>query len=426
MILDILFYMFIVIGSINVLHFGFYIVGANYYDIVRFKKERSVLKRKKSKQLRPLVSVLIPAHNEEKSIIRCLESVRKNTHRKLEIIVIDDASSDNTRTLVREYIAAHPNRNIRLLYKRKNVGKAEALNHALKKAVHGDLVMTLDADSAIERHSIKNAVAYFEDQSIVGVAANVRVLDSKTILGLLQKFEYMVGYRSKKFFSVTNSEFIIGGVASTYRTDVLKKVGFYDNDILTEDIALSLKVVAQGNKANRIAYAYDVIAMTEGVQTFKALLRQRYRWKMGNLQSIVKHRQLIAKRSKSYSTMLTWYRLPMAFLGEIMLLLEPIVLVYVLYLCLQLMSLSLVIGAYITITLYLLWNIMPDEHMSFKKRLSMAGYAPIMYFIMYIMNVVQIVAIIRCLFHYKQVLRKGAATSTWTSPARSGNQIQFS
>lgn len=426
MVWEILFYLFIIIGTINVIHFGFYIIGANYYDIRRFRNDAETAKHKKKQSIRPLVSILIPAHNEEKSIIRCLESVRKSTHRKLEIIVIDDASTDNTRKLVRDYIALHPNRTIKLLYKRKNVGKAEALNHALKRTARGDLIMTLDADSVIDRHTVKNAIAYFDDSNIVGVAANVRVLDSPTILGLLQKFEYMVGYRSKKFFSVTNSEFIVGGVASTYRAATLKKVGFYDNDILTEDIALSLKVVAEGNKENRIAYGYNVVAMTEGVQTFKSLLRQRYRWKMGNLQSIIKYRQLVAHKSGAYSRMLTWYRLPMAFIGEVMLMFEPLVLAFVIYACLQLGSLSLVIGAYLTITLYLVWNVMPDEHMSIKKKLAMVGYAPVMYFIMYIMNVVQLVAVIRCIVNYKQVLRRQHVTSVWTSPERSGRQAQFS
>ncbi len=62
-----------------------------------------------------MVSVLIPAHNEELGIIRCLDSVRRQTYRKLEIIVVDDASSDNTRKLDRQYIKQHPNRSIRLI-----------------------------------------------------------------------------------------------------------------------------------------------------------------------------------------------------------------------------------------------------------------------------------------------------------------------
>lgn len=418
MFVTILFYIFVIVSAINVIHFGFYLVGANYYDIMRF--HQSIAAKKKSRNKKPIVSILIAAHNEELSIARCLDSVVRSSYRKIEVIVIDDASSDNTRRIIRHYIKEHPKKNIRLRFRRKNGGKGEALNHALRSGVSGSLVMTLDADSLIHKDSIANAVRYFSDPKVVGVAANVRVLDTPTILGLLQKFEYMVAYRSKKFFSVTNSEFIVGGVASTYRTDVLKKVGFYDNDILTEDIALSIKIVAEGNKENRIVYGADVVAMTEGVMTLKALLRQRYRWKMGNLQSILKYRHLLASRNSTYSRMLTWYRMPMAFFGEFMLLLEPLALVYVAYLCLQMDNLSLVIGAYAFITIYLIWNILPDEHINWSKKLKMSGYAPIMYFIMYIMNFVQLVSIIHCLINYRQVLRRVKTVSTWKSPERQG------
>lgn len=420
-----IFYLFIFLSLINIVHFGLYIVGANFYDIAQFKASARKLARKKRRNS-PLVSVIIPAHNEEKSIIRCLESVRKNTHRKLQIIVVNDASTDNTRRIVQEYIEKHANRDIKLMYKQKNVGKAGALNHALRRAVRGEFVMTLDADSVIGKKAIKNALEYFQKPSVVGVAANVRIIDNQSVLGLLQKFEYMIGYRSKKFFSVTNSEFIIGGVGSTYRTASVKKVGLYDHDILTEDIALSLKIVSQGNKANRIVYAYDVLAMTEGVQSFGALLKQRYRWKMGNLQAIIKHRKMALSTKRSYTKALTWYRLPMAFLGEVMLLMEPIVFIYVAYVCFQLTDLSLLAGAYVTITGYLLWNIMPDEHMSLKNKLSMGAYAPAMYFIMYLMNVVQMVAIVRCLINPKKMLRRGDIKGSWLSPERTGQQVQFS
>lgn len=422
--MDFLFYLFITISIIDVTHFGLYLAGANYYDIAEFR--RLARKTKLSRTKRPTVTVLIPAHNEELGIIRCLDSVRTNSHRNLEIIVIDDASTDTTTKLVRAYIAKHSHRDIRLIAKRKNVGKAEALNHALRKGVKGEFVMTLDADSVLHKQAIKNAVRYFETPNVVGVAANVRVMDSTSLLGLLQKFEYMVGYRSKKFFSVTNSEFIVGGVASTYRYSTMKAVGFYGHDTFTEDIELSLRVISQGNKTNRIVYGADVLAMTEGVQSFKALLKQRYRWKMGSLQSLTKHRGLLMNIDNRYSRMLTFYRIPMAFIGELIVLLEPLVIGYVVYLSFLLLSTTMLIGSYATITLYLLWNLAPDEHMSVRSKLKMAAYTPIMYFLFYTMNVVQLSAIVRCLFNPKQILRKTATKATWISPARQGQkQVSF-
>lgn len=410
---EVLVYIIIVVGIINMIHFCLYLAGANLYDAARFKRQSEAGKRARKS---PLVSVLVPAHNEEATIIRCLDSVRTNTHRKLEIIVIDDASTDKTSHLVRGYIKKYPKRSIRLVTKRKNVGKGEALNTALRRYVQGDLVMTLDADSVLDKRAIKNAVAYFQDPAIVGLAANVRIMSEESVLGLLQKFEHMVGYRSKKFYSLTNSEFIIGGVASTYRRETLRRVGFYDTDTITEDIGLSLKVVSAGNKQERIVYAADVAAMTEGVSSFSDLLKQRYRWKMGSLQNLVKHRSLFANRNTKYSRMLTWYRIPFAFFGEALLLLEPLCLIYIAIVSIQVKNPALFAAAYVTISVYLLWNLWPDEHMSLRQKLRMTFYVPVMYFLFFIMNLVQIIAALRCLLHVNKVINRSG--STWVSPKR--------
>lgn len=419
-----LFMTFLVLGSVNLLHLAIYLIGADLYDIWQARRIKKLPKRIRDK--RPLVSVLIPAHNEAIAIIRCLESVRKSSYRKIEIIAIDDASSDETRKLIRNYITKHPNRDIKLRFLRENSGKASALNHALRRTAKGELIMMLDADSVLHKQAIKNAVAYFQDPRVVGVAANVHIIDRPTILGLLQKFEHMIGYRSKKFYTVTNSELIVGGVASTYRRDVLRKVHFYDTDTVTEDIGLSMKIVALGNRKYRIIYASDVVAMTEGVESFKALLRQRYRWKMGNLQNLFKYRTMTGKFDKEFSKFLTLYRLPMAFFSELMLLVQPFLLLYVVYLSIVFKTPQLFWGAYITITAYVLWAIWPDEHVSYKRKLSLSIYAPVMYFIFYIMDLVQIIAIIRCLVNPRQIFRKTAPVSNWISPERAGENILLS
>jgi cellulose synthase/poly-beta-1,6-N-acetylglucosamine synthase-like glycosyltransferase len=420
MLFTIFFYVFMFISLINLLHLGMYLVGANIYDVRSFRKE----KVKKGRNRRNvLVTILIPAHNEEKSIVRCLDSVRLSTVRNLEIVVIDDASTDRTLEIVNDYIRRHPdfNRPIRAIRCLENIGKAAALNRAMASGLKGEFVMTLDADSVLHPKAIQNAVDYMiDDPDVVGVAANVRVIDTTSILGLLQKFEYMVGYRSKKFYSISNSEFIVGGVASTYRYSTLKEVGFYDDDIQTEDIALSLKVASLGNKHHKLVYGYDVIAMTEGVQTFKALLRQRYRWKLGSMQSLFKHKNLFMNINRKHSKALTWYRIPMSFMGEIIVLTEPVLLAVIIYFSFLALSPQAFIGGYSLITLYLLWSIWPDEHMKFMQKLKMTGYAPVMYFLFYIMNLVQFIAVIRCIMNFDQVLRRKPTSSVWTSPERAG------
>jgi biofilm PGA synthesis N-glycosyltransferase PgaC len=338
-----------IFGLVNFIHISLYIASANIYDIRQLRRKARARKHpEEAADFNPKVTVLIPAHNEQSGIIRCLETVSKSTYKNMSIVVIDDASSDRTSKLVREFIAQHTKKvsvrytvkdgktlrqyfrptsdtpPICLLTRPVNSGKAAGLNYALRYAVDQGLTMTLDADSALDPHAIENAVAYFRDPTVVGVAANVKIMPQRTAIGMLQKFEHMVGYRSKKFYSLAHCEFVIGGVASTYRYEVLKELGFYDTDTATEDIGLSMKIAAHGNRANRLVYGSDVVASTEGVQTFKSLLKQRYRWKLGTLQVLYKYRWMLLNPSRKYTPMLTFYRLPMAFLSEVMLTLAAI------------------------------------------------------------------------------------------------------
>lgn len=412
-----LFYLFIVIGAFYTIHMGLYILAANIQDIRNFKKSaRSRIK--KPKTIRPLVSIIIPAYNEALGIEACLDSIVTNTYKRVEVIVHNDNSSDATSHIVTQYKKRHPHFNLRIVNRRTQVGKAHGVNYCAKKYATGKLIMTLDADCLLAKDTIKNAVQYFVDPTIVGVAANVRVVGKDTVLGLLQKFEHMIGYRSKHFYSLSNCEFIVGGVASTYRRETLQAVKYYDTDTQTEDIGLSMKIVAEGNTNERIIYADDVIAMTGGVQTLKALIKQRYRWKLGMLQNLMKYRYLAWNRDPKYSRSLTMYRVPLAFLSEVLLLLEPFILLYLVYISILFQTLVLFGGAYVTLTLYVLWTVWPDRHLTNSQKARLSLYAPIMYFIFYIMNLVQITAIVQVLIKPKVLLGKKQTGSQWTPPER--------
>jgi cellulose synthase/poly-beta-1,6-N-acetylglucosamine synthase-like glycosyltransferase len=422
---DILFYMFVTFGLINTVHLGLYIGGANLYDMWQFRRKQRLVKPD-PKDL-PTVSVVVPAYNEEMVIERCLESIRNTNYPKLEVFVHNDISTDRTAAIIREYQRKYPEFNLRLVNRRHRAGKAGGVNYCIKKYAKSELIMTLDADCVLRHDAIENAVAYFDNPRVAGVAANVRLMDKNTVLGILQQFEHLIGYRSKKFYTVTNCEFIVGGVASTYRREILERVDYYGTDTTTEDIGLSMKVVALGNRAHRIIYAADVVAMAEGAHTFRALLKQRYRWKMGSLQNLLIHARLIGKMNRDFSPTLTLYRLPMAFFSEVMLLLQPIVLGYILWLSIYYNTMGLFLGAYFTITLYVLLTIWPDEHGSLKQKIIKSFYAPFLYFTFYIMDAVQVIAIIRCLLNPKQMARKTAEQqAAWTPPPRAGQQASFS
>jgi cellulose synthase/poly-beta-1,6-N-acetylglucosamine synthase-like glycosyltransferase len=441
------------------IHIGLYSVGANSYDIIRFKQEHDKLKKSQKRKVTKaprlkLVSVVIPAHNEAKVIKRTLDSVMASSYENIEVIVVNDGSTDDTANITKEYIkrlkkaknmrvwsyfdakgyaGSHRLRYIRInrnqtkvrIITQKNQGKATAMNNAMRNFVKGQLIMCLDADSILHPRAIEKAVGYFKDNHIIGVAANVRVIESKSLLGRVQRFEHMIGYRSKKFYSMTNSEFIIGGVASTYRKSVLKNVKFYDDDTMTEDIGLSLKIVSQkGNKNHRIVYASDVVALTEGVGSLKDLMRQRYRWKMGNLQNLYKYRHLIGNYNPGqYSRMLTLYRLPMAIVSEILLLMEPLMIAYIIYLSIHFQTLGIVIGAYLTITLYTMSVLWPDEHLTTKDKFKLSLSATWIYGLFYIMDVVQLYAMFKTLHLYEHIIHREKSSSTWISPKRGTQNV---
>jgi cellulose synthase/poly-beta-1,6-N-acetylglucosamine synthase-like glycosyltransferase len=420
---QIVFYIFAAVSTLYVVHFGLYLVGANFYDIWQYRRKHRMASGGRPEE-EQLVTVLIPAHNEEKVIVRCLNSVCASTYRNLQIIVVDDASGDDTAKFVKEYIAGHPGRDISLVRRRKNVGKGGALNYALRRKAQGEFSMTVDADSILEKDTIANAIAYFDDPGIVGVAANVRIIEEHTTLGILQKFEHMIGYRSKKTYSLTKSEFVIGGVASTYRMDVLREVKYYDTDTLTEDIGLSIKIInSKGNRHHRIIYAADVTALTEGVTNFKALLRQRFRWKYGSLQNVIKYRHLLFNLDKRFTRRLTFYRLPLVILSELAILFAPAIWGYVLFISFSEQTLQLIIGAYLTITAYTFINLWFDEHIKGWHRVRLSAYAPIMYFIFYIMDVIQFVAVVKCLGRVRRLAKGKDKASTWVSPQRVGRQV---
>lgn len=416
-------YVFATTSILYITHFGMYVIGACLYDIWQGMRLHRLQRSALTSFYKPRITVLIPAHNEEAVIVRCLDSIFASSYPYLSVIVVNDASTDATRRLLRAYQAINPTRSLRVINKRINVGKGAGLNYALQKYVDSPLVMMCDADSVLAPTAIANAITYFINPSVVGVAANVQILSQHTSLGILQKFEHMISYQSKKAYSIANCEYTIGGVASTYRTSTIRSVGYYDTDTMTEDISLSLKVAAKGNRAHRLIYAADVVAFTEPVETFRALLRQRFRWKYGALQNLVKHTDLIDVNSPRYTTTLTMYRLPMAFLSEVTLLVLPLVWLYGLYVTLNERSLLLVFGAYLLISSYALVTLWYNTHLHWGERLKLTAYVPIMYFLFYVMDIIQIAAVLQCLAKARPLFARKRTASTWVSPPRLGSRL---
>lgn len=398
------------------------------YDIRSAKEQRRTrinTRYRYIKQFRkkPFVTILVPAYNEALVIERCLNSITRIKYKKIQVLVVSDGSTDKTTQNVRQFIKMRGTKNIRLVALRRNRGKGGALNYALKKYCDSELIMVLDADCTVRPDAVQKAVEYFYDPKVMGLATHVRIAARPRVLSYLQKIEHLVGYRHKKYASVTNSEFIIGGQGATYRTSIVKKVGGFDERMFTEDIALSLSIAHLGNKEHRLVYASDVITYTEAPPTVKSLYKQRYRWKIGGMQAIYANRDMVLSRSREHSRMLTHLRLPQALISEFTLLFEPLLLFLFLWIAFSTQSLLVFFGGWFTLTVYTLFIILVDEYSTFKEKVVMASIMPFMYPFFYLLTIINVIAFFNCLINWKKIIGKEITRGAWVSPTRIGHNI---
>lgn len=402
-------------GLINMFRMAFFLVGSDIYGL---QLTRS--KKKSSKSRYPLFSVVIPAHNEGNTVLRSLTSVVQSNYPKdrLEVIVMDDGSTDNTAAIIKKYIKENPKANIRLI-RQKNTGKATALNNGMRKYATGSLIMCLDADSALDPDAIKNTVWHFRDKSVATMSANIRIVRRKGLLNLIQWYEYLVCYQMKRAESLFNFEYIVGGIGSTFRKSVLEKIGYYDTNTVTEDIDLTMKILRLGNKKYKATYGSDVVAYTESVMSIQGLIKQRYRWKWGRSQTFLKNLDMFFSTDKKYTKALTWFYLPFAIYGDFAFLFEPLLLAFILINAINFRDPLALISACIVITVYISFNILAEDTIRFKDKIGYLLFAPTMYVFFYLLSFVEYVALVRMLVNvYKLPQSIRSENGGWTHVER--------
>ncbi len=254
------------------------------------EEERGV---KKSDDL-PEVSLLIPAYNEEKNILGTLKSAYALDYpkNKIKIFFIDDGSKDKTLQVASSYLDALIKKNEYLDIKiitQKNGGKYSALNNALKY-VDTELFSTLDADSLPKKDALLKIVKKFDDPKIGAVSPVLKVYEPKNYLQKVQWFEYAVNHFYKSLICKLNSIHVTPGPLSTYRTKVIRRVGYFREAHKTEDMEMAMRI----QKANySIVQANGAFVYTKAPNTLKALYKQRHRWNLGTFKNLLDYRKMM-------------------------------------------------------------------------------------------------------------------------------------
>ena len=317
-------------AAVMLLKYYVFLILAPWYDVKdarrRLRNLQQFYNDPKKAPYQPRVSVIIPAWNEEVGILRSVESIIRSTYHNIEVIVVNDGSTDRSHRMMQKYMLnqrAHRRGHevrVRYFYK-KNGGKGAALNHALAR-VRGDIVVTMDADSLFSKYAVERLVGYFADPDVDCVVGNVRIANRSTLIGRLQALEYMFGFYYKRAHCVLGAEYIYGGACSAFRkATTFDKFGLFDAANKTEDIEMSMRTKFFGLKS---CYAEDVVCYTEGASTIQGLLNQRLRWKKGRFDTFAKYRTMFFSRDKQHKRSLGWFVLPFSLLAELQLLFEPI------------------------------------------------------------------------------------------------------
>ena len=252
----------------------------------------------------PFVSIVVPAYNESEVIQASLSSLLELRYPYYEIVAVDDGSTDSTFDKMKEFEGNHYGVKVSV-YRKENSGKADTLNYGIRRS-KAPIVVCMDSDSRLTPDALRYAIRPFSDPSVGAVAGNVKVINRHNIWTKLQALEYIEGLnivrKAQAFFRSVN---VIPGPIGIFRRAAIEGTGGYDSDTFAEDFDMTVKILADGWK---IHYEPKSIAYTEAPEELLDVIKQRYRWSRGILQTLRKQkRHLVHTEGVITTPMSLWY-----------------------------------------------------------------------------------------------------------------------
>ncbi len=254
----------------------------------------------------PLVSVIVPAYNEEVNAISSLNNLLKTDYPNFEILFVDDGSKDGTYEKVKLYFENHPKVKV---FTKPNGGKASALNYGIRQSA-AEYVVCIDADTKLKPDAISMLMHHFLTTlpgaaQVGAVAGNVKVGNEVNILTKWQSIEYITSQNfDRKAFSGLNAITVVPGAIGAFRKKAIEDAGGLTTDTLAEDCDLTIRILRSGYTVKN---ENNAIAMTEAPETLKMFLKQRFRWSFGIMQTFWKNRDALFNWNYRW---LGWLALP--------------------------------------------------------------------------------------------------------------------
>ena len=241
----------------------------------------------------PLVSILIPVYNSEKTLMQCLESIVSQTYpiECMEVLLLNNQSvRDESFEIFAEFKEKYPNLNI--WWYDTSKGKAKALNLGILSA-NGDYIINIDSDGWLDKKAIENLIIKFKSDDSITALTGVILIDSdyiyktrKFFLKLLQKceaFEYMESFLiGRNFNSIFNSMYTLAGACSAFKRESLLKTQLYNFETVGEDTHMTFQIrdFAKG----KILLSEETFFYVDPIESTHKLYTQRQRWQKGQME----------------------------------------------------------------------------------------------------------------------------------------------
>lgn len=242
---------------------------------------------------KPLVSIIVPAYNEEVNAVNSLTNLLHCDYENFNIIFVDDGSKDSTYDKVTAAFSNHPKVKV---FTKPNGGKASALNFGIAKT-DAAYVVCIDADTKLKPDAVRLLMRHFletkqgREEKVGAVAGNVKVGNEVNLMTRWQSIEYITSQNfDRKAFAAINAITVVPGAIGAFRTQVLTEAGGFTTDTLAEDCDLTIRILRLGYLVEN---ENSAIALTEAPETVKQFLKQRFRWSFGVLQTFWKHREVL-------------------------------------------------------------------------------------------------------------------------------------
>lgn len=277
----------------------------------------------------PEAAFIIPAKNVQATLEKCVKSVMEQDYEnKIEIIIVNDASTDNTLKIAQDLARRYngKNRRIIILNRDKSTGKkASAVNYALKyffsRKNRAEYVSVLDADTFLAtKNVLKNAVPYFQDRKVMAVTSWMKPYNENRFLARMQKVEYLMSSFFRYLLGKINA-LCLAPLFTLFRAEFFKKAGYFNEKTLTEDFEMALRIRS---------FNYNIIFLDQKIKTvvqedLKGLRKERVRWWHGTFENMIDYKRLM---SPKYGMVGTFFLPFTVLLGIVIMILGLFIIIY--------------------------------------------------------------------------------------------------